>query len=185
MHMTETTMTDRETRAARNQQNSLAAFLAKKAEFDALLADLQQMSADHFGADPEAVLWGSVGDLAHWNSRLREVTDAYFNQRYDLADAVDVLRAALASKALRKPGVPRKPREGTKQEAVLAMLRRPEGATVAQVAEAMGWATHTVRGFFAGLKTKGHTVEVLERIRQVGPNREGARGSYTIYRVEG
>ena len=80
MHMTETTMTDRETRAAKNQQNSLEAFIAKKAEFDALLADLQQMSADHFGADPEAVLWGSVGDLAHWNSRLREVTDAYFKR---------------------------------------------------------------------------------------------------------
>ena len=32
------------------------------------------------------------------------------------------------------------------------MLRRPEGATVAQIAEATGWAAHTVRGFFAGLK---------------------------------
>jgi hypothetical protein len=78
--MTETTMTDRETRAARNQQKSLEAFIAKKAEFDALLANLQQMSADHFGADPEAVLWGHVGSLEHWNSRLREVTDAYFKR---------------------------------------------------------------------------------------------------------
>lgn len=40
-----------------NQQRSLNAFLAKKAEFDALLAELQQASADHFGADPDAVLW--------------------------------------------------------------------------------------------------------------------------------
>ena len=39
---TETTMTDREARAARNQERSLAAFLAKKAEFDALLAELTQ-----------------------------------------------------------------------------------------------------------------------------------------------
>ncbi len=80
MHLTEATMTDRETRAEKNQERSLAAFLAKKAEFDALLADLQQMSADHFGADPEAVFWGNVGDLTHWNSRLREVTDAYFKR---------------------------------------------------------------------------------------------------------
>jgi len=73
-------MTDREARAARNQQKSLEAFIVRKAEFDALLADLQQMSADHFGADPEAVLWGKAGDLQHWNSRLREVTDAYFKR---------------------------------------------------------------------------------------------------------
>ena len=53
-------MTDREARAARNQERSLAAFLAKKVEFDALLAELQQASTDHFGADPETVLWGEA-----------------------------------------------------------------------------------------------------------------------------
>jgi hypothetical protein len=42
-------MTDREARAARNQENSLAAFLAKKAEFDALLAEVAQASEDHRG----------------------------------------------------------------------------------------------------------------------------------------
>jgi len=81
----------------------------------------------------------------------------------------------------REPGTPPKPREGTKQEQVLAMLRRPEGATVAQIAEATGWAQHTVRGFFAGLKKKGHAAEVRERTRQVGPNKTGAKGSFTIY----
>ncbi|MFZ4411355.1 MAG: DUF3489 domain-containing protein, partial [Paracraurococcus sp.] len=80
-------------------------------------------------------------------------------------------------------GMPRKPREGTKQEAVLAMLRRPEGATVAQIAEATGWAQHTVRGFFAGLKKKGHAVEVKSRERMVGPNKTGAKGSFTIYHL--
>ena len=61
------------------------------------------------------------------------------------------------------------------------MLRRPEGATVAQIAEATGWAQHTVRGFFAGLKKKGHAVEVKSRERMVGPNKTGAKGSFTIY----
>jgi hypothetical protein len=32
-------------------------------------------------------------------------------------------------------------------------------------------------------KRQGVEVQVLERVRQVGPNREGARGSFTIYRV--
>lgn len=41
-----------------------------------------------------------------------------------------------------------------------------------------------MRGFFAGLKKRqGIAVEVLERVRQVGPNREGAKGSFTIYRI--
>lgn len=108
----------------------------------------------------------------------------------DLIGALDApiaaLRTLLAGKPTRtprEPGAPRKPREGTKQEQVLAMLRRPEGATVAQIAEATSWAQHTVRGFFAGLKKKGHAVEVMERVRQVGPNKEGARGSFTIYRI--
>ena len=98
------------------------------------------------------------------------------------------LRAAMAAKPdrpAREPGTPRKPREGTKQEAVLNLLRREEGATVAQIAEATGWASHTVRGFLAGLKKKGVTIEVLERVRQVGPNRDGAKGSFSVYRAAG
>jgi hypothetical protein len=35
------------------------------------------MSADHFGADPEAVLWEQAEMLKHWNTRLRDMTDAY------------------------------------------------------------------------------------------------------------
>jgi hypothetical protein len=109
------------------------------------------------------------------------------NHRYDLADAMEALRAALAARApraAREGAAPRKPREGTKQEQVLALLRREEGASIAQICEATGWQQHTVRGFFAGLKRRqGITVIAAERIRQVGPNREGARGSYTIYRI--
>ncbi len=75
----------RRTNPARNQADSLAAFIAAKAEFDAVLADLQQMSADHFGADPAAVLWGHVGSLTDWNTTLRAVTDAYF-KRGEFAD---------------------------------------------------------------------------------------------------
>ncbi|WP_270933575.1 DUF3489 domain-containing protein, partial [Falsiroseomonas oryzae] len=104
-----------------------------------------------------------------------------------ISRAIEALRAALAGKpprATREPGAPRKPREGTKQGQVLAMLRRQEGATIAQICEATGWQQHTVRGFFAGLKKRqGIEVKVLERIRQVGPNKEGAKGSYSIYRV--
>lgn len=120
--------------------------------------------------------------------RVVDAWDDDANMRTDLPTAIDALRAALTAKPghpPREPGAPRKPRTGTKQETVLALLRRTEGTTVTQVAEATGWAPHTVRGFFAGLKKKGIEVTVLERVRQVGPNKEGARGSYSVYRAEG
>ncbi len=101
-----------------------------------------------------------------------------------ISRAIEALRTLLAGKSARAPrdaSAPRKPREGTKQEQVLAMLRRPEGATVAQIAEATAWNSNTVRGFLAGLKKKGHAVEVKSRERMVGPNKTGAKGSYTIY----
>ena len=42
----------------------------------------------------------------------------------------------------------------SKQDAVIAMLRRPEGATVDEVARATGWQRHTVRGVFSGTLKK-------------------------------
>ena len=42
----------------------------------------------------------------------------------------------------------------SKQEAVIAMLRRPEGATVDEVASVTGWQRHSVRGVFSGTLKK-------------------------------
>jgi hypothetical protein len=65
------------------------------------------------------------------------------------------------------------------------MLHRDGGASGPQIAEPMGWAPHTARGFLAGLSKKGVTVEAFERVRQAGPNKAGAKGSYTVYRLAG
>jgi hypothetical protein len=41
------------------------------------------------------------------------------------------------------------PKRPSKQDEVIAMLRRSEGATVDEVASATGWQRHTVRGVFS------------------------------------
>ncbi len=155
---------------------------------DAAEGDAPAEEAEPTQGAPTSAPRGSLRDaaaavLAAWDNEANRETDMITA----LDGPIQALRAALAgkpSRAAREPGAPRKPREGTKQEQVLALLRRAEGATIAQICEATGWQQHTVRGFFAGLKKRqGIEVQVLERVRQVGPNKEGARGSYTIYHL--
>jgi hypothetical protein len=47
-----------------------------------------------------------------------------------------------AAPTARDTGAPRKIRQGTKQEQLIAMLRRKQGATIAQIVEATGWQPH-------------------------------------------
>ena len=48
----------------------------------------------------------------------------------------------------------RKPRTGTKQDALTGMLRRKEGASIEEVVKALKWQPHTVRGAIAGALKK-------------------------------
>jgi hypothetical protein len=119
---------------------------------------------------------------------LLDVWDGLAGSKHNVIDAlagpIDNLRAALATTTLASAKIdpPRTPKD-TKHSQVLAMLGRAEGASGPQIAEATGWASHTVRGFLAGLAKKQIAVSVLERVRQVGPNKTGAKGSYTVYRI--
>ena len=49
---------------------------------------------------------------------------------------------------------PHEAKRPSKQDEVIAMLRRPQGATVDEVVSATGWQRHTVRGVFSGTLKK-------------------------------
>ena len=63
---------------------------------------------------------------------------------------------------------------GTKQGQLIAMLRRAEGATIAEIMEAMGWLAHTVRGAIAGALKQKLGLEVVS---------EKVEGRGRVYRV--
>jgi hypothetical protein len=73
------------------------------------------------------------------------------------------------------------PRAGTKQAQMIELLKRPEGATAAQIAAATGWQHHTIRGAISGALKKKLDLKVeATRTREVGPNQTGAKGSATV-----
>ena len=69
---------------------------------------------------------------------------------------------------------PKRGRENSKQALVIEMLKRPEGATIAQICEATSWQPHTVRGTFAGAFKKKLGLTITS---------EKPEGSERIYRV--
>ena len=67
-------------RQARDTRKAIDAFIAKKAEIDAMLTRIAKLSEDHFGADPDKVNWGDVGTLEDYARHLRRITDAAFRE---------------------------------------------------------------------------------------------------------
>ena len=67
-------------RTARTHEISLAAFISKKTEFEALLGELKLASNDYFGADPKAVLWGETAWLSDATVKLKDIADQHFRR---------------------------------------------------------------------------------------------------------
>lgn len=96
------------------------------------------------------------------------ITDAG-NAAIGITDADGADTGEAPAPSLAAPGTPRM----TKSGAVLALLGREEGATLADLIAATGWLPHTTRAALTGLRKKGHVLE------------KSKRGEQTCYRVAG
>lgn len=66
-------------------------------------------------------------------------------------------------------------RAGTKQAQIIALLQRPEGASIGEIVEATGWLPHSARGLISGgLKKKLGLPITVEKVA----------GRGTIYKLE-
>jgi Protein of unknown function (DUF3489) len=77
------------------------------------------------------------------------------------------------------------PRIGTKQARMIELLKRPEGATVEQIAKATGWQHHTIRGAISGALKKKLGLPIEATRTRGGSNKAGAKGSSIVYRIVG
>jgi len=70
-----------------------------------------------------------------------------------------------ATKPARTKGGAPAAREGSKKAIVLELLRRKDGATLAEIAKATDWQNHSIRGFISGSLSKkmGLKIESIKR----------------------
>jgi hypothetical protein len=107
-------------------------------EGEIVVASNDELHAARLSGKRLLALWNALPDI----EKRRKVgdRDALIDQLWSAIEAL--------------PDPPSDEKRPSKQDAVIAMLRRAEGATVDEVASATGWQRHTVRGVFSGTLKK-------------------------------
>jgi hypothetical protein len=128
-------------------------FTNRKIAIERIWKAIQNLGAE---AEPTVVQPRPVDTVANGGEPAPDVAPAEGNP------ATKPTREKRAPKAPRTAALPKAGgvREGSKTASVIALLKRPNGTTLEEIMDKMGWQKHTVRGFMAGaMKKAGHTVE--------------------------
>jgi len=103
---------------------------------------LQEVDADARRGEP---LWRQTSDGGGTTLMVTEAGLLAIGMEPVVVQAiVAVRRRQVETPAQKQPAQ----RAGTKQAMLIAMLQKPEGATIAELAAATGWQAHTVRARF-------------------------------------
>lgn len=136
---------------------------------------VEEVEADIRGGEP---VWRETGDGHDTTLIATEagldavgieplVAGAVANARRGRMDHAAAISAALKN---RKPTL----RTGTKQAALIALLQRPKGASVAEAVSVLGWQPHTLRGAISGALKKRLGLAVVT---------DKTVGRGTVYRI--
>ena len=109
-------------------------------EGEIVVASNEELHAARISGKQLLALWNALPDI----EKRRKVGDRKV--------LIDQLWSAI--ELLPDPEPQSDAKRRSKQDAVIAMLRRPEGATVDEVVSTTGWRRHTVRGVFSGTLKK-------------------------------
>jgi len=167
-----------------DNDNTITAFPAAEQipegqEHFATEKELAKLSAN-WPADRLVQVWNSFAGVAGFGGDLKPVkkfTDrksavARIWKAIQKLDAPAAPKAAKgapkktkATKAARTKGAAPAAREGSKKALVLELLRRKDGATLAEIAKATDWQNHSIRGFISGSLSKkmGLKIESIKR----------------------
>jgi hypothetical protein len=86
-----------------------------------------------------------------------------------VASTLTDLRNAEADQTAAETPKPVNIRAGTKQAQIIALLQRPEGATITEIVAETGWMAHSIRGLISGgLKKKLGLAITSEKIEGRG-----------------
>ena len=109
---------------------------------------LEEVDADLRKGDP---LWRETGD-GHGTTLV--VTDAGLLAVGIEPVVVKTMAAVRQHAALASAPKTPTPRAGTKQAQIIALLQRPEGASIKEIVEVTGWLPHSLRGLISGAPKK-------------------------------
>ena len=116
---------------------------------------LQEVDANLRRNEP---LWRETGD-GHGTTLV--VTDAGLSAvgiEPVVVKAVIAIREHAVKATAAKPPTQR---DGTKQAMLIALLQRPEGASITEIVAATGWLGHTARGAISGVLKKKMSLSVM------------------------
>ena len=135
---------------------------------------LEEVDADTRKGEP---LWRETGD-GHGTTLV--VTDAGL-LAVGIEPVVVKTMAAVRNRTAetassKSPTLTPTPRSGTKQARVIALLERPEGASIAEIVEMTGWLPHTTRAVISGALKKKLSLPVAS---------EKIQGRGTVYTLPG